>query len=69
MQFFSATETCPSNYCCTRVLLYEKMLKETENKETRLFATFFLLIAFRLGGGGGLPGTDPSAPPPPWLRL
>ena len=25
------------NYCCTRVLLYTKMLKETENEETRFF--------------------------------
>ena len=25
------------NYCCTRVLLFAKMLKETENEETRLF--------------------------------
>ena len=24
-------------YCCARVLLYAKMLKETENEETRLF--------------------------------
>ena len=25
------------NYYCTRVLLYAKMLKETENEETKLF--------------------------------
>ena len=36
------------NYYCTRVLLYTKMLKETE--EIRLFVTFFLLMAFQLGG-------------------
>ena len=29
------------------------MIKETENEETRLFATFLSLVAFRLGGGGG----------------
>ena len=29
------------NYCCTRVLLYVKMQKETENEETRIFVNFF----------------------------
>ena len=29
------------NYCCTRVLLYAKMLKETENEETRFFLSNF----------------------------
>ena len=31
------------NYCCTRVLLYAKMLKETENEETRLFCQIFVI--------------------------
>ena len=30
------------NNCCTRVLLYAKMLKETENEETRLFCQIFV---------------------------
>ena len=35
------------NYCCTRVLLYAKMLKETETEETiGLFVTFLSLVAF-----------------------
>ena len=38
------------NYCCMRVLLYAKILKKTENKETRLFVTFLLLVAFRFWG-------------------
>ena len=32
-----------ANYCCTRVLLYDKMLKETENEETRLFCQTFVI--------------------------
>ena len=39
--------------CCTRVLLYAKMLKETELKKQVFFVTFLLLVAFRLGGGLG----------------
>ena len=31
------------NYYCTRVLLYAKMLKETENEETRLFCQTFVI--------------------------
>ena len=31
------------NYLCTRVLLYAKMLKETENEEARLFCHIFLI--------------------------
>ena len=39
------------NYCCTRVLLHEKILKETETKKTIVFfATFLLLVAFQFGG-------------------
>ena len=30
------------NYCCTRVLLYSKMLKP-ENEETRLFRQIFII--------------------------
>ena len=32
-----------ANYWCTRVLLYAKMLKETENEETRLFGQTFVI--------------------------
>ena len=32
-----------------KLLLYEKMLKETENEETKLFCHIFSLVAFRLG--------------------
>ena len=35
------------NYCCTRVLLYAKMLKETEKH--RFFVTFLSLVPFQLG--------------------
>ena len=42
------------NYCCTRVLLYAKMLTETETEETIVFfVTFLSLVAFQVGGGGG----------------
>ena len=44
------------NYSCMRVLLYAKMLRETENEEARLLVTFLSLVAFRLGV---------PAPPPP----
>ena len=37
------------NYCCTRVLLHAKMLKETENEETIIFVTLLSFVAFRLG--------------------
>ena len=40
------------------VLLYEKILKEAETEETRLFVTFLSLLAFGLGGPG------PPRPPP-----
>ena len=46
------------NYCCTGVLLYGKMLKESEAEETTVFfVTFLSWVAFQLGG--------PWAPPPP----
>ena len=32
-----------ANYCCTRVLLYAKMLKEIENEETRRFCQTFVI--------------------------
>ena len=45
------------NYCSTSVLLYAKMLKETEAEETTVaFVTFLSLVAFQLGGA-------------PWLRV
>ena len=31
------------DYCCMRVLLYAKMLNETENEETRLFCQIFVI--------------------------
>ena len=38
-----------------RVLLYAKLLKETETDETiGFFVTFLSLVAFQLGGGGRL---------------
>ena len=51
------------NYCCTRVLLYaNKVLKETENEETRLFWQIYVI------GGILIEGAQvPSATP--WLRL
>ena len=36
--------------------MYAKILKETENEETRLFATFLSLVAFGLGGATPVPG-------------
>ena len=48
------------NYCSTGVLLYAKMLKETEAEETTVFfMTFLSWVAFQLGGPLG----------PPWLRI
>ena len=42
-------------------LLYAKMLKETETKETIVFFVLFLsLVAFQLGGEPGPPGTPPG---------
>ena len=38
------------NYSCTRVLLYAKMLKETENEETRLFCQIFVIGGFLIEG-------------------
>ena len=51
------------NYCCTRVLLYADMLKETENEETRLFCHIFIIDGISTEGGGAPPE------PNPWLRL
>ena len=53
-------------YCCARVLLYAKMLKEIETEETiDFFVTFLSLVSFQLEGWGRalcplLPG-DPYA--------
>ena len=38
------------NYCCTRVLLYAKMLKEIENKKTRLFCQIFVIAGISIVG-------------------
>ena len=52
------------NYSCTHVLLYAKMLKETETEETIVFCDVFIIGSISIGGwGGGPPG------PPPGLRL
>ena len=59
-QYYLLLITVVRVYCCTRVLLYAKMLKETENEETRLFCQIFAMVVFRLRGPGP-PG------PPPWL--
>ena len=40
------------NYCCTRVLLYAKMLKENENEKTRLFCHILIFDGISIGGGG-----------------
>ena len=50
-----------------RVLLYVKMLKETEAEETILvFLTFLSFVAFQPGGGGGDgPPALPLATPMP----
>ena len=46
-----------------RVLLYAKMLKETETKETIvLFCNIFIIESISIEGGPGHLG-------PPWLRL
>ena len=48
------------NYRYTRVLLYAKMLKETENEETRLFCQIFVIGGISIEGFRGslvhLPG-------------
>ena len=50
------------NYCCTRVLLYAKMLKETENEETRFFCQTFII--------GGISIEEARTPwATPWVRL
>ena len=51
------------NYCCTRVLLYAKMLTETETEETIVFfVTFLSLVAFQLGRGGQAPWAPLATP-------
>ena len=47
-------------YYCTSVLLYAKLLKETEKKH-RLFLSHFIVGVISVGAG--------RAPCPPWLRL
>ena len=48
------------NYCCTRVLFYAKMLKNTETEETMVFfVTFLSLVASQLGGGACPPLATP----------
>ena len=48
------------NYCCTRVVLYAKMLKETEiqekkAQETRLFCDIFMIGGISIKGAGRPP--------------
>ena len=43
----------------TRVLLYAKMLIETETEKKVFFVTVLSLVAFRLGGPGLSPPTSP----------
>ena len=38
-------------YCCSRVLLYAKMLKKLKLKKQGFFGTVLFLVAFRLGEG------------------
>ena len=47
------------NYCCTRELLYAKMLKKTENVETRFFCQIFVIAGISIEGA--------RAPEPPPL--
>ena len=50
---------CYCNYWFTQVLLYTRMLKETETEKTiDFFATFLRLVAFQL-----VRGADPWAMP------
>ena len=38
------------DYCCMRVLLYAKMLKQTENEEARLFCQIFVIDGILIEG-------------------
>ena len=38
------------NYCCTRLLLYAKMLEETENEETKLFCQICVIGGILIDG-------------------
>ena len=44
--------------CCTRVLLYVKMLKEIETKETIVgsFCDIFIIVSISIGEGARPPG-------------
>ena len=47
------------SYCCTRVLLYAKMLKETKTRETIVFfVTFLSLVPFQLRRRAPAPPPD-----------
>ena len=50
------------NYCCTRVLLYAKMLKEIENEETRLFCQICVIGGISIKGARA-PWATPMATP------
>ena len=47
------------NYSCTRVLLYAKMLKDTENEEIRLFWQIFAIGGILIEGAR-VPSDTPS---------
>ena len=51
--------TVVSVYCCKRVPLYAKTLKETENGRNNTFLSLFFLILFRFDRSGPL---GPSFP-------
>ena len=50
------------DYCCMRVLLYAKMLQETENEETRLFCQTFVIGGILIEGARA-PWASPLATP------
>ena len=50
------------NYCCTRVLLYAKMLKKTENEETRLFCQTFVIGGISIEGARAPSATSLTTP-------
>ena len=51
------------NYCCTRVLLYAKMLKETENEEPRFFCQIFVIGGTSIEGSRAPLGHPPGPLP------
>ena len=56
------------NYSSTRVLLYAKMLKETENEETRFFCQTFVIGDISIEGTR-VPWATSLATPMIWSRV